>query len=307
MSDSHGPIASAVVLPEAEEPPHSPPGAAKRRQSSISEGDSKRPRFEDDRRNSTQGDRTSPHHATDARREERRKGGQAEERKRGQRLFGALLGALNQNSPSKVQRRRADIEKKQQAKLRVQDEEYDELRKKRLEELTVVRQREQVKFAEQSMRIRHSNLLAMAHFLYTDTEPRLYYKPWELLPGDEDRIKKQVEEAEEVIQRELKEFEDRRQSNPDTDVNKINGNDEKKQDEDHKPPIEQGESSIPNTNQTEDARPQGDGAADTAHQIHHPPPTEPSHAPVSEHDAAKENGDDAGEVVLEAEEDTVIY
>ena len=68
------------------------------------------------------------------------------------------------------------------------------------------------------MQIRHSNLLAQAHFLQTKAEPKLvrlnentaleradlfqYYKPWELLPGDEDRIKSQVEEADRTIARE---------------------------------------------------------------------------------------------------------
>jgi hypothetical protein len=37
-----------------------------------------------------------------------------EDRKRGQRLFGGLLGTLSQSSSSAAQRRRADIEKKQQ-------------------------------------------------------------------------------------------------------------------------------------------------------------------------------------------------
>lgn len=74
-----------------------------------------------------------------------------EERKRGQRLFGALLGTLSQSSSSTAQKRRTDIEKKQQAKLKLQADEYDEKKKQRLEALMAVRRREQKKFDEQSV------------------------------------------------------------------------------------------------------------------------------------------------------------
>lgn len=74
-----------------------------------------------------------------------------EERKRGQRLFGALLGTLSQSSSSTAQKRRTDIEKKQQAKLKLQAEEQDEKKKQKLEALLVVRRREQRKFDEQSV------------------------------------------------------------------------------------------------------------------------------------------------------------
>lgn len=72
------------------------------------------------------------------------------------------------------------------------------------------------------MRIRHSNMLAMAQFLCTKSEPKLvsifpaihvfsadslqYYKPWELLPGDAERIKEQIADTEALIEREILEF-----------------------------------------------------------------------------------------------------
>jgi hypothetical protein len=43
---------------------------------------------------------------------------------------------------------------------------------------------------------------AMAGFLRTKTEPRLYYKPWELTEDEEGRIKRQLQEVEETIARE---------------------------------------------------------------------------------------------------------
>lgn len=84
----------------------------------------------------------------------RRTSGQAEERKRGQRLFGALLGTLSQNSATTAQKRRADIEKKQQAKLKLQAEEYDEKKKRELEKLMNLRRKEQKKWDEQSVSTR---------------------------------------------------------------------------------------------------------------------------------------------------------
>lgn len=83
-----------------------------------------------------------------------------EERKRGQRLFGALLGTLSQSSSSTAQKRRTDIEKKQQAKLKLQAEEYDEKKKQRLEALMVVRRREQTKFDKQSVGLVKLEILA---------------------------------------------------------------------------------------------------------------------------------------------------
>lgn len=74
-----------------------------------------------------------------------------EERKRSRRLFGALIGTLSQSSSKTTvaQRRRADIEQKQQTKLKMQAEELDQKRLKRLEVVMGVRRREQKKFDEQ--------------------------------------------------------------------------------------------------------------------------------------------------------------
>lgn len=72
-----------------------------------------------------------------------RKSGVEEERKRGQRLFGGLLGTLSQSSTTTAQRRRADIEKKQQAKLKDQDAEYDGNKKRGYEDLMAARRKEQ--------------------------------------------------------------------------------------------------------------------------------------------------------------------
>lgn len=186
-------IASAVVLPD--DAPPSP--GHKRRISSVSGSDPKRRRLGADEHDddNVRVHEDDPGHASPERGNGRRANGQAEERKRGQRLFGALLGTLSQNhSSSTAQRRRADIEKKQQTKLKQQAEEYDARKREELDRLRAARRREQKRFDEQSvrllaavtiglrgdgladriqMRIRHSNMLAMAHCLCTSTEPRL--------------------------------------------------------------------------------------------------------------------------------------
>ena len=138
----------------------------------------------------------SPDGPPEERRRSRQISGQAEERKRGQRLFGGLLSALSQSSRSKPgaaarERRKAEIEQKQADKLKLRDEEYSEEKKKKLDELTRVRKREQWVWDEQAvnftrpgllecfktdliqMRTRHSNSLAAARYLQTESEPKL--------------------------------------------------------------------------------------------------------------------------------------
>lgn len=203
-------MASAVIVPETEELSAQP---LKRRQSSISEFGSKRPRLNNEE-GSIHHDAASPPQGL---KEEPKSRGtvtdRAEERKRGRRLFGALLGTLSQSSSSTAQKRRTEIERKQQAKLRQQDEEQDEANKERFEALVTARQKEQAVYGKQSvwlwplvsfhrrnlahvacccaavseliksfvqMRIRHANLLAQARFLQTRSEPKL------VSPADEN-------------------------------------------------------------------------------------------------------------------------
>ncbi|KAI9833654.1 MAG: hypothetical protein M1826_006745 [Phylliscum demangeonii] len=214
MASTQLPIASAVILPEEAPSPPSPP---KRRRSSVSPSGNKRRRVssgDHDGQSEQPQDGGPPEEANKPRaldrHSERRSNGQAEEKQRGRRMFGALLGTLSQNSATTVQKRRADIERKQQSKLKLQAEEYDTKKKKELEQRRLVRKREQKKYDEQSMRIRHSNMLAMAHSLRTLAQPQLYYKPWKLFSEEEARIRKQIEDAEIQVDDELREFDDGR-------------------------------------------------------------------------------------------------
>ncbi|KAK7566516.1 hypothetical protein IWX92DRAFT_84950 [Phyllosticta citricarpa] len=157
MAEEEPVLASAVFVPDNSPPATSPPRdnpSHKRRQSSLSETGSKRPRLSEDNTNNELQDGPPAENTTDRaadRRVDRRRNGNVEERKRGQRLFGALLGTLSQSSSSAASRRRADIEKKQQEKLKLQAEEFDQHKKQKLEDLLVVRRREQKKFDEQSV------------------------------------------------------------------------------------------------------------------------------------------------------------
>ncbi|KAJ4346038.1 hypothetical protein N0V95_005771 [Ascochyta clinopodiicola] len=193
-----GAIASAVVLPEPDEaplPPASPSNTLKRRQSSVTEDSVKRVR--------TNGD--------DVAEESKSAAPKRRERGRERRLFGAVLGALSQAPTTAGQKRRSEIEKRQQAQRRQEDEEGEQRKAERLARRRVQRWKEQKHFERQAMRVRHDNMLHLAHFLCTKTEPRLYYKPWETSPEEQDRIDDQIAEAREVIQRERDEYEDRQE------------------------------------------------------------------------------------------------
>ncbi|KAL5424794.1 hypothetical protein PMIN04_003023 [Paraphaeosphaeria minitans] len=197
-------IASAVVLPDqdVESPPPTvaSPAGTKRRQSSIYEQDAKRARLNGnnsptDRREST----TSTKAATVA--------PKGRERGRERRLFGAALGALSQNSASAGQKRRLEIERRQRAQRNLEDVESEHRKQERQAKRKAQRWREHRHFEKNSLSIRHDNLLAMAHFLQTRTEPRLYYKPWETTPEEDDRIRDQIAGAHDTIRREREDFE----------------------------------------------------------------------------------------------------
>lgn len=107
-------------------------------------------------------------------------------------MFGGLIGTLSQTSSSEAQKRRADIEKRQQEKLKSQDDEYDGLKKKRRERRDFIRKKETPFYEREAvcgcypsdvvwkvligfiqMRTRHDNMRAAARFLKTRTQPSL--------------------------------------------------------------------------------------------------------------------------------------
>ncbi|CAI7569170.1 unnamed protein product [Penicillium bialowiezense] len=312
-------LASAVAVPEQETVREYPEVHTKRRQSSVSEYDSKRRRLSSQGNISPQSERRRPSSPPASTRESTEKppkpsGSRDEDRKRGQRLFGGLLGTLSQKPSNAAQRRRADIEKKQQDKLKTQDVEYDELKKRRKEERDEIRRRETPLYEREAMQTRHTNLIAMAHFHKTRAQPALYYKPWQPRPGDESVIKDQIEKAEALVAQELADFEAKYP--PEAFAPKL------------PTPEPQPEQEKPAEQQQSDTQPDQPSAqvnsadAGTKEQVESAPDTErletneaasipqldetPAKIDESVHDQHGAHNDDGGEVV-EDNEDTVIY
>ncbi|KAG9240639.1 pinin/SDK/memA/ protein conserved region-domain-containing protein [Calycina marina] len=213
MSTNVCPISSAVIIPPDQSPP------PKRRQSSSSEAPSKRTKVSNDDGDSPSTARASPapevsrHSSLSAQSGKdldnipsRRKNSIQEEKKRGQRLFGGLLSTLSQSTPTGQQKRRQDIEKRQAEKAKQQKLDDEVHKAEKLAHLKIIREAEQIKFNEESMRIRHTSLLATANFLATKTEPKLFYKPWELLPAQKECLSTQAGDAKVQIEREKEDF-----------------------------------------------------------------------------------------------------
>lgn len=182
-------MASAVILPDAEETPQPP--SLKRRRSSISENDSKRRRVSHDEDTLKQELGPTPPIKADTRNRQQEGGQVAEERKRGRRLFGALLGTLSQSSSSSTaHKRRSDIEKKQQAKLKQQTEEADEEKKEKLEALMKVRRKEQRIYDRQSVCFMGERWIYKCRVdPSTDEDPSLQSHSTSALPENEGRTR----------------------------------------------------------------------------------------------------------------------
>jgi hypothetical protein len=168
------------------------------------------------------------------------------------------------------------------------------------------------------MRIRHDNLLAMAHFLRTTAEPQLVsvpfrfallyfvewshqtntkqlYKPWETTPDEDDRIRDQITEAQDTIRRELEQYEHQHEGEQETSSN-------------HNADMPGlGKESGVETHvatATAIANSDSDGREE--------PLTKPeqkgvTNNPAVPHDTNTEAMDETGEEIVEAAEDTVIY
>lgn len=82
---------------------------------------------------------------------ERRKSAAVDERKRGQRLFGGLLTTLSQKVPNTTQKRRQEIEKRQQEKARAQKAEDEKRAAERAAKGKEARKKNQIVWDERSV------------------------------------------------------------------------------------------------------------------------------------------------------------
>ncbi|KAI1180365.1 pinin/SDK/memA/ protein conserved region-domain-containing protein [Nemania sp. FL0916] len=142
---------------------------------------------------------------------DRREMARQEEKKRGKRLLGGLMNTLSQAGAGVQHRKRQDIERRQQAKSTQQRAEEDRLRMQRLSKLDAVRKVEQLKFDEQVMKSKHIDMRAKARYLQSRAEPKIFYLPYELTRRQEDIIQEQVQQAESTIEKEIEEFKERKE------------------------------------------------------------------------------------------------
>jgi hypothetical protein len=174
----HRMVASAVIIPDvpevAIESPTTHTSTLKRRHTDASEPDpSKRlrlsPDANEDLTSNTNGHNHVPQDSSVAneslpKRGPRKPAGRDEERKRGQRMFGALLGALSASGSSTrrgagVQKKRMDIEKRTQAKLQQIHVEDEKNKQNQVERILRQRRREHWVFEEQAVSLRTLSLV----------------------------------------------------------------------------------------------------------------------------------------------------
>ncbi|CAH0049248.1 unnamed protein product [Clonostachys solani] len=291
-------MASDSHMPEAEPADQ----VQRKRKASLADatedGSLKRPKQQDDIR-----DPGRPRRASSPRRNRResneglhydeasrQKPASLEEKKRGKRLFGGLLNTLSQPNNSSHQKRRQEIEKRQQERLEKQKVEDDQKNEKRFAHLREIRMGRQLEFEKEVMRQKHSRLLWQSRHLKTKAEPVIFYSPWKLTGDQENVIDEQVSVAQNLIETELEAFKEKERlhaekygsrssprvepepQNPDQEASEPGKETEKKDAEDKAEP-----------------EPEGAGAtASVVTAVHH-------------------HHDDSEDVVVEGDEDMVIY
>ncbi|KAH8909827.1 hypothetical protein BR93DRAFT_924833 [Coniochaeta sp. PMI_546] len=207
-----------------------------------------------------------------------------QEKKRGQRLFGGLLSTLSQKPANSQQKKRQEIERRQQERAQQQRAEDDKRRVEKLAKLNHVRKIEQIKFDEQVMQTRHKTMMAHAHSLSTKCEPKLFYLPWKLTEAQENMLKEQILDATELIDKEVEQFKRRKEKRL-RELGVTVGEPEPSEDTNSRAP----DKSRPQSSSTKSARPTS------------------SHEKTHEKANHDKDHDDPGYVMVEAEEDTVIY
>lgn len=264
-----------------------------------------------------------------------------DEKSRNRRLFGALLGNLAQPTSTRTKssrtgattaaNRREDIESRQRQRLQRESEEISQHARRKKEELNRTRKVEQRRWDEQSLRIKHANMRATVGFLRTSTEPRLYYKPWEMRAEEEEIVKRQKDEVEETISREWEAWERRKAEEEEgekTDV-RADSPDDRRQDSDAEVRGGDTNGTADNRRRPEDVPTNGVGNVDASRQGQERPPSPSSNredekdsssspaqsraeanrpsGPGSDRPQSSKDDDHGGEELELGQEDDVIY
>ncbi|VUC26404.1 unnamed protein product [Clonostachys rosea] len=289
-------MASDSHTPEAEPADQ----AQRKRKASLADvtedGSPKRPRQQDDTRDTGRPRRGSPPHRN--RRESidrlnydegsRQKPASVEEKKRGKRLFGGLLNTLSQTNTSSHQKRRQEIEKRQQERQKKQKAEDDQKNEERFAQLREIRMGRQLEFEKEVMRQKHSRLLWQSRHLKTKAKPVIYYSPWKLSGDQENLIDEQVSAAQKLIESELEAFKEKEQLHAEKYGSRSSPRveNETQKTEPPEPGME-----TEKKDAEEKAKPEAEGAETMASAV----------------TAVHHHHDDSEDVVVEGDEDMVIY
>ncbi|RDA83853.1 hypothetical protein CP532_1193 [Ophiocordyceps camponoti-leonardi (nom. inval.)] len=261
---------------------------------------------------------------------ERQRRASQEEKSRGRRLFGGLLSTLaggggggtskhgnggGRKSAAQLQqqKRRQEIEKRQLDKIQQQTVESDKLRAEKKASLTKIRLERQIEWEEEVMMSRHAKELKLARFLRTKSKPELCFLPWKLTRDEEDTIDKQVRDCKARIATELQDFERRREQHRQRYA--APAEDEAAQDVNDSKFVSSSTAPVPK----DESQPEEDNEAGPKvlpkstdpSPSSVPPPAPVKAKPEEEEEAtagAQQNShDDSGDILVEADEDMVIY
>ncbi|GAB7336998.1 hypothetical protein MBLNU457_g2414t1 [Dothideomycetes sp. NU457] len=233
-----------------------------------------------------------------------------DERKRNKRLFGNLLSTLSQKpGTSTTQRRREEIDSRKRDELAARAAELEARSEERAARTLALRKRCQRKVEERALRVRHEGMRAMAGCLRTEAEPRLFWRPWEWRPEEEARVLRQKEDVEVEIQREEEEFEERmkRRALEDAD-GREDGADAVMSESAEKATNENGHGSDDRKEEEVIVMTAADGGEEgQVHRQNEETNAVPDQQAQTEEAQRRSSVDEAGDAMVDAGEDTLMY
>ncbi|KAI9259447.1 pinin/SDK/memA/ protein conserved region-domain-containing protein [Phascolomyces articulosus] len=140
----------------------------------------------------------------------------ADSKRRGQRMFGVLLGTLNKfkddtKHKTDAEKKREEIDSKLHEKLVNEKKELEETmqadKERRDREATLLKKREERVVEEKREATYIQQKESLANYIKTKTEPRLLYRPKNLT----DEHEKEIEEQKALARKEREEYESRKE------------------------------------------------------------------------------------------------